>query len=49
MSNEAIVNFFEIQTATIKRWLALAANQCDKVNVTFMKNLDVTKVEMDDL
>jgi hypothetical protein len=49
MSNEAIADVFKIQPATMKRWLALAANQCDKVNITFMNNLDVSRVEMDEL
>lgn len=49
MSNEAIADVFKIQPATMKRWLALAANQCDKVNTTFMKNLNVSRVEMDEL
>jgi hypothetical protein len=45
MSNEAIADVFKIQPATLKRWLALAAKQCDKVNATLMKNLDVPKIE----
>jgi transposase-like protein len=49
MSNEAIADVFKIQPATLKRWLALAANQCDKVNATFMKNLTVSRIEMDEL
>jgi transposase-like protein len=49
MSNEAIADVFKIQPATLKRWLALAANQCDKVNSTLMKNLNVSRIEMDEL
>lgn len=49
MSNEATADVFKIQPATLKRWLALAANQCDKVNSTLMNNLNVSRIEMDEL
>jgi hypothetical protein len=49
MSNEATADVFKIQPATLKRWLALAAKQCDKVNGTLMKNLNVPKIEMDEM
>ena len=49
MSNEATADVFKIQPATLKRWLALAAEQCDKVNGTLMKNLNVPKIEMDEM
>jgi transposase len=49
MSIQAISDVLEVQPASVKRWLARAAEQCDKVNDTMMKNLDVSKVEMDEL
>jgi transposase-like protein len=49
MSNEATAEIFKIQPATLKRWLALAANQCDKVNSTLMRDLNVSRIEMDEL
>jgi transposase-like protein len=49
MSNESTAEVLNIQPATIKRWVALAAKQCDKVNATLMKNLDVQRIEMDEL
>ena len=49
MSIEAVAEVLEIQAATVTRWLALASEQCDKVNNSLMKNLDVTKIEMDEL
>ena len=49
MSNEAVAEVFKIQPATLKRWLALAAKQCDKVNAALMKNLNVPKIEMDEM
>ena len=44
MSNEATADVLKIQQATLKRWLALAAKQCDKVNGTLMKNMNVPKM-----
>jgi transposase len=49
MSIEAISDVLEVQPASVKRWLARAAEQCDKVNDTMLKNLDVPKIEMDEL
>jgi len=49
MSIEAIDDVLEVQPASVKRWLARAAEQCDKVNDNLMKNLDVPKIEMDEL
>jgi len=49
MSNEAIGNVLEVQPVSVKRWLARAAEQCDKVNDTLMTNLDVPKIEMDEM
>jgi len=49
MSIEAIADVLEVQPASVKRWLARAAEQCDKVNDTMMKNVEVSRVEMDEL
>ena len=49
MSNEAIGNVLEVQPVSVKRWLVRAAEQCDKVNDTLMTNLDVPKIEMDEM
>lgn len=49
MSVQAIADVLVIQPASLKRWLARAAEQCDKVNDTMMKNVEVSKVEMDEL
>lgn len=32
MSIEATADVLEVESASVKRWLARAANQCDKVN-----------------
>lgn len=49
MSIEAIADVLEVQPASVKRWLSRAAEQCDKVNDTLMKNVEVSRVEMDEL
>ena len=49
MSNEATAKVSKIQPATLKRWFALAAKQCEKANATLMKNLNVPKIEMDEM
>ncbi len=49
MSIEAIAEVLEVEAASVKRWLARAAEQCEKVNDNLMTNLDVPKVEMDEL
>jgi Sigma-70, region 4. len=49
MSIEAIADVLEVQSASVKRWLARAAEQCDKVNDIMMKNVEVSRIEMDEL
>ena len=49
MSIEAIADVSEVQPASVKRWLARAAEQCDKVNDNMMKNVEVSRIEMDEL
>jgi transposase len=49
MSIEAIANVLEVQSASVKRWLARASEQCDKVNESMIKNVEVPKIEMDEL
>ena len=49
MSIEAIADVLEIKPASVKRWLVRAAEQCDKVNDNMMKNLEVPKIEMDEI
>ena len=49
MSIEAIADVLGVQSASVKRWLLRAAEQCEKVNENLMKDLDVPKVEMDEL
>ena len=49
MSIEAIADVSEVQPASVKRWLARVAEQCNKVNDNMMKNLEVPKIEMDEL
>jgi transposase-like protein len=49
MSIEAIADVLEVQPASVKRWLARAAEQCDKVNDHMLKNVEVSRIEMDEL
>lgn len=49
MSIEAIADVLEVQPATVSNWLFRAAKQCEKVNDELMKDLNVSKVEMDEL
>jgi len=43
MSEEAIADALGIEPATVRRWLGRAAEQCEKVNETKMKKLDLPK------
>jgi transposase-like protein len=49
MSIEAIADVLEVQPVTVRSWLSRAAIQCEKVHQEKMKNLDIPKVEMDEL
>jgi transposase-like protein len=49
MSIEAIANVLEVQSASVKRWLDRASEQCDKVNESMITNIEVPKIEMDEL
>jgi len=49
MSEEAIADVLGITSVTVRRWLDRAAEQCEKVNENLMKDLDVPKIEMDEL
>src|SRR5664279_4467705 len=47
--DESTAEVLKIQPATLRRWLALGAKQCDKVNATLMKDLNVQRIEMDEM
>ena len=49
MSIEGIADVLEVQPVTVSSWISRAAEQCEKVNESKMKNLDVPKVEMDEM
>jgi len=49
MSIEAVADILEIQPVTVSNWLFRAAKQCEFVNEELMKDLNVSKVEMDEL
>ena len=49
MSIQSIAEVLEVQPATVSNWLFRAAKQCEKVNEYLMKDLNISKVEMDEL
>ena len=49
MSIEGIADVLEVQPVTVCSWLLRAAEQCKKVNEELMKDLNVSKVEMDEM
>jgi predicted transcriptional regulator len=49
MSEESITDVLGIEPAIVSRWLDRAAEQCDKINKNFMKDLNLPKIEMDEL
>jgi uncharacterized protein YjcR len=49
MSNEGIADVLDVQPVTVRNWLSRAAKQCEKVNEDLMKDLNVSRVEMDEL
>jgi transposase-like protein len=49
MSVEAIADVLEVQPVTVNNWLFRSAKQCELVNEELMKDLNVSKVEMDEL
>lgn len=49
MSIEAIADVLEVKPVTVRNWLSRAAKQCEKVRQEKVKNLDIAKVEMDEL
>ena len=49
MSIQAIAEVLEVQPATVSNWLFRAAKQCDIINENLMKDLNLSKVEMDEL
>jgi hypothetical protein len=49
MSIQAISDVLEVRPATVSNWLFRAAKQCEKVNEDLMKDLNVSKVEMDEI
>ncbi len=49
VSIEVIADILEVQPATVSNWLFRAAKQCDIVNEDLMKDLNISKIEMDEL
>ena len=49
MSLRSIARILEISLNTVRRWLARAAYQSEEVNEVLLRELDISKVELDEL
>lgn len=49
MSLRAIAEVLDVKLDTVRGWLQRAAKHCDEVNTILMKDLQVDKVELDEL
>ena len=49
MSLRAIARILEISLDTVRRWLARAAEQSEDVNELLLRELNISKVELDEL
>ena len=49
MSLRSIARILEISLDTVRRWLSRAANQSEEVNEVLLRELDISKVELDEL
>jgi len=49
MSIEAIADVLEVQPITVSNWISRASKQCDNIHQEKMKDLNIAKVEMDEL
>jgi transposase-like protein len=49
MSLRAVVRILEVSLDTVRRWLARAADQSEEVNEVLLRELEISKVELDEL
>jgi len=49
MSLRSIARVLEISLDTVRRWLSRAAGQSEEVNEVLLRDLDISKVELDEL
>jgi transposase-like protein len=49
MSLRAIARILEIRLDTVRRWLSRAAEQSEEVKEVLLRDLDISKVELDEL
>jgi transcriptional regulator with XRE-family HTH domain len=49
MSLRGIAEVLEVKAETVSRWLSRAAEQSEEVNTKLLKDLNVSKVELDEL
>lgn len=49
MNLRSTAEILEVKLDTVRRWLKISAKDSEEVNKVLMKNLDVDKVELDQL
>jgi len=49
MNLRSTAEILDIKLDTVRRWLQISSKHCDEVNNVLMKELDVEKVELDEL
>ena len=49
MSLRSIAEVLDVKLDTVRLWLSRAAEHCEEVNKILMKDMDVSKVELDEL
>jgi hypothetical protein len=49
MNLRSTAEILEVKLDTVRRWLKISAEHNEEVNKVLMKNLDVDKVELDEL
>ena len=49
MSLRSIARVLEISLDTVRRWLSRAANQSEEVHKVLLRELDISRVELDEL
>ncbi|MDR3222822.1 MAG: hypothetical protein LBT66_03665 [Methanobrevibacter sp.] len=49
MNLRSVAKILEIKLDTVRRWLQISAKHCEEVNKVSMKEIDVEKVELNEL
>ncbi|MDR2830609.1 MAG: hypothetical protein LBB45_06220 [Methanobrevibacter sp.] len=49
MNLRSVAEVLEVKVDTVRRWLQISAKHCEEVNKVLMEDIDVDKVELDEL